>query len=830
MNIQKYFSFFVIVSLLLICSTVSATTYYVDATDGDDDAAGTSSGTAWQNLSKVNSTTFSAGDSILFQCGETWSGQLWPKGSGSNGSPITLSDYGDTNNGAPIINGGGAGRGAIYLYSQEYWAISDLEITNYSGSADDSYCGIYVTAEDVNVTGGNTLNYLHFSNLEIHNVDGDLTSKVSGGIIITLQGNDHAINWNDILVEDCYIYDVNRYAVSTFGQDAFSVRTTNDDGDWYAWTNVVVKNNTFEHTGGNTSVLRMCDGALFEYNVISNSTDEITGNAFYPFNSDNTIAQYNEIYATVYNSGDNECSALDADYQCHGTIFQYNYTHDNDGGAFVVVCSPDEGRFCDGTIIRYNIGENDSISSAYTWATIYRISGETDDTTIYNNTHYIGSGPSSSSILYHKQWGTGADGWSNDTKYYNNIFYNLSDRVYTFGSSTNNEFDSNIFYGNHPGSEPSDANKITSDPLFVNPGSGGLGLDSVDGYMLYADSPVIDAGIVIDGNNGGFDYWGNTVPYNGTPDIGAHEWSNDTNDAPVDANETIFADGFEDCFTNWTNGGAYCSTVSVYEGAKSAKFDNTESVTASISTSGYTNITVKYAVDTSDMQSGDSFTSEWYDGTSWNNMETISSGFSTWTEKEFIITDVDAEDNADFQLRFKVDNASSNFTYVDAVELTGIGEGGWTVLKNDGGFETDFGDWTDGGAECVRTNNSSKAHTGNFTSRFDGNGGEEADMPLTGTIDLDTAGYTTVRVDFWFWMSSYEDGDYFELKYHDGTDWNVVGSYYGSAYANGQLHHITLDIEESSYTFSSSSDFEFESEAANSNDKVYLDDIVISAN
>ena len=249
--------------------------------------------------------------------------------------------------------------------------------------------------------------------------------------------------------------------------------------------------------------------------------------------------------------------------------------------------------------------------------------------------------------------------------------------MYIYGSSTNNTFDNNLFYGNHPASEPSDANKITSDPLFVSPGSGGLGLDSVDGYMLYADSPAIDAGITITGN-GGIDYWANTVPYNGTPDIGAHEWSNDTNDSPPepnDANETIFADGFEDCFTNWTTGGAYCSTMEVYAGSKSAKFDNTEYVIGSISTSGYTNITVKYAVHTTGMAAGDSFTSEWSDGTSWNNLETISSGFTGWTTREFNITDANAEDNANFELRFKVDNVTTDFAYVDVVEVTGIGEG-----------------------------------------------------------------------------------------------------------------------------------------------------------
>src|SRR5690606_31626380 len=60
----------------------SAATYYVDAVSGSDAAAGTSTAAAWRTLAKVNATTFSAGDSILFHADQRWVGQLKPKGSG----------------------------------------------------------------------------------------------------------------------------------------------------------------------------------------------------------------------------------------------------------------------------------------------------------------------------------------------------------------------------------------------------------------------------------------------------------------------------------------------------------------------------------------------------------------------------------------------------------------------------------------------------------------------------------------------------------------------------------------------------------------------------
>jgi hypothetical protein len=90
-----WFSFFV--------APCSATTYFVAAA-GSDTNAGTSSGAAWQTISKVNGFTFSAGDSILFNRGDIWYGTaLVAPSSGSSGSPITFGAYGSGAN--PIIKG-----------------------------------------------------------------------------------------------------------------------------------------------------------------------------------------------------------------------------------------------------------------------------------------------------------------------------------------------------------------------------------------------------------------------------------------------------------------------------------------------------------------------------------------------------------------------------------------------------------------------------------------------------------------------------------------------------------------------------------------------------
>lgn len=61
------------------------TIYYVDSENGNDTNNGTSEGTAFQTIEKINSIEFQPGDQILFKCGGTWTGALMPKGSGVGG-------------------------------------------------------------------------------------------------------------------------------------------------------------------------------------------------------------------------------------------------------------------------------------------------------------------------------------------------------------------------------------------------------------------------------------------------------------------------------------------------------------------------------------------------------------------------------------------------------------------------------------------------------------------------------------------------------------------------------------------------------------------------
>jgi len=114
-----------LISLLLCASHAYANTYYVDSVGGSDTNAGTSSSTPWKTIGKVNGTTLSPGDSVLFLRGDTFSdATLTISNSGNSTSPITFADYGSGNK--PIISGNAQARNCTHAAGKNYIAIKNI--------------------------------------------------------------------------------------------------------------------------------------------------------------------------------------------------------------------------------------------------------------------------------------------------------------------------------------------------------------------------------------------------------------------------------------------------------------------------------------------------------------------------------------------------------------------------------------------------------------------------------------------------------------------------------------------------------------------------------
>ncbi|MBT5922492.1 MAG: hypothetical protein HOH29_02045, partial [Cellvibrionales bacterium] len=195
------FKFIVSVLLLSTSMLVHAIDYYISQSSGNDNNSGLSSLSPFQTLTRVNSLSLSAGDSVLFKSGERWEGMLWPKGSGTSNAPITISVYGSGTK--PIIDGDGY-QASILLFNDEHYVISGLELTNQAshssngvtkklggfgncenswGSGRDVRFGIKVVASN------RSLEQFTFSDLAIHNIFPTPDTPEGEGTTCTKQGH-----------------------------------------------------------------------------------------------------------------------------------------------------------------------------------------------------------------------------------------------------------------------------------------------------------------------------------------------------------------------------------------------------------------------------------------------------------------------------------------------------------------------------------------------------------------------------------------------------------------------------------------------------------------
>jgi hypothetical protein len=499
------------------------TTYYVDSAGGDDNKSGTIAAEAWQTLTKVNATTFSPGDRILLKAGSVWNGeQLYPKGSGSAGNPIVVDMY-DTG-GKPQINGDGAHQEAVLLYNQEYWELNNLDVTNYDAAGPAIRQGVRILGEDAG-----TLSHIHLLDLEVHDVNGSLTTgrdqaKCNAGILLDVEGNTTPTSFDDVLIEDCSVYACQRSGIKLWSNWGYSC--TNPSVTLH--TNVVIRNNVVDDIAGDALCLHQVAGALAEYNVVSRSchwTDKANA-GLWTWAAEDTVIQYNEVYELMQTW---DGMAFDIDGCSLRCIFQYNYSHDNDGGFVMIIGAPDcaaNGEpspirlpFCYDNAFRYNISQRDEMR-------LLRFIGKVWDNYVYNNTIYVGA----TDPLIVETGTCGAPAANrqapSNSYLYNNIIYNTESAgsAYDFSDGVNYVFDYNTFYGYHPASEPADAHKLTSDPKFASPGGAGLGLSGCNAYHIESDSPCRDSGMTI-ADNGGLDFFGNAVPYGSAADRGAHEYT-----------------------------------------------------------------------------------------------------------------------------------------------------------------------------------------------------------------------------------------------------------------------------------------------------------------
>ncbi len=482
----------------------SATTFYVDSIAGNDSNNGTSASSPWKSLTKVSQQTFQAGDHILLKAGSKWTGQqLYPKGSGASGNPISINMYGSGNK--PFLAEGGANHNAVYLFNQQYWDISNLEITNTASSLGD-YRGVYILGQDVGV-----LNHLYFHSMNIHNVTGEVkwikqngidAAKKTGGIVFQIQTTTGVkTKFNDILVENSTFTNNSFGSIIIKQASNWWSRSSATDANWYPNTNIVIRGNHLNHTSDpnacDTIFLAGAQNALIDANVSVGAGTSAIEMEY----SDAITVQHNEVSGTVVKAGGSDSNAIDPDLGTTNITVQYNYIHDNNTGMLLFGAN-----FGMNYVIRYNIFQNNKNR-------VLDIGNKKGPVFFYNNTIY--NKTTKPVLVYFRSANKITGSWSLD----NNIFYSAQSgaRLDLFPGMA---YSHNAYYGAAvPTGTGGDSHAITSGPGLVNPGTGGSGIGTLSGYHLQSNSPLKNAGTTIS-NNGGSDFFGTALP-GGQPSIGA---------------------------------------------------------------------------------------------------------------------------------------------------------------------------------------------------------------------------------------------------------------------------------------------------------------------
>lgn len=164
------------------------------------------------------------------------------------------------------------------------------------------------------------------------------------------------------------------------------------------------------------------------------------------------------------------------------------------------------------------------------------------------------------------------------------------------------------------------------------------------------------------------------------------------------------------------------------------------------------------------------------------------------------------------------------------VEHNGTGGGqqvNWTTLRYDN-FNSGWGNY-DHGYECFLS--SYYKHEGTYAAGMQDNSGTASAITLTSSIDVDTPGYKSIKIDFWWmWRGSgwqtYED---WWLLYYNGTAWNTILDIdYPSSYAKDMWYHTIVYINKSDYRFPTNMRIRFQCDASSDYDQLYVDQIYIN--
>lgn len=505
-KINKILCFLVAFSLAFSCAGIFSYAaendknyYYIDSVDGDDLNSGTDINSPVKTIWGIKNLEIKAGTHFLFKNGGEYDCAVTLSSCGTKENPIVISSYGE---GEKAVLKTNEKTEVLRLFDCSYITVSDLHIKAPNGG------GIWIDTLD-QTSEGIVIDNVYFTDMQNYRVTSrdDFSNGAAGArAAVMVKGlparSRYAVN--DLTIKNCEVYNCgNGFMIwgSWNDQQAWWCENEEDIDPVYN-EGLLIEGCYFHEMDAEAVIVGMCDGALVTNCRAINccqgpGTDENGEILYYTaamwfWGSENSTIQYCEI-AGQKNVGDG--MAVDFDSHSNNCTYQYIYSHDN--MRFICNCPNYSGH--NNNTVRYCLSVNDNGGRS-------RLSVNPGEHGLkfYNNT-IVNCADFYMIDMY-------------DSVIANNIIAPAEGCVVVCDAADYFR-DGNVFAGNcyyntvNPFCDLGSKNTV---PGFVS-----SNLTSIESFMLSADSPLIGAGIEVEGNDLTTDIFGNEITGNNIGCYGA---------------------------------------------------------------------------------------------------------------------------------------------------------------------------------------------------------------------------------------------------------------------------------------------------------------------
>lgn len=520
------------------------TIYYVSAT-GSDAADGLTTGTPWQTLTKVNAAALSPGDKVLFNGGDTFSGQLVVGYSGELFSPIVYGSYGT---GKATISSVAAS--AVVATNKSYFVIADLICTG-NGLTTNTISGVDITGTSARMNNVYIIG-LDVSQYGKHGINVSAATAAYGATNLLIDGCDVADCCGSTAAQTaCGINVKGQYGVALRGYTNSNVII-----QWSTATGCTGRTGLSNWSGTGIGVFQTNRGVIQYCETSYNGENcDTSGGASGVLVADasSVVTRYCESHHNArYDAPwiyDGNGFSIDGGSQYCG--IEYCYSHDNWGVGFQLFdyVDPPYMQQNIGNFIRFSITVNDGTHYSDDAGVSINVDGGFSPAAIGNYVY--------GNVIYQGNTGAGMLGFGAGGQtgiIANNIFYATALAGNMMGNYLgtawgDTEINGNLYYRVGGGSllikngstayatldlwkaasGLESGTGVEGNPSFVDPTPvgtvGGYVPASLVGYKLATGSPALEAGVNISTlfglNAGTIDFFGNTLsaPLN----IGAYD-------------------------------------------------------------------------------------------------------------------------------------------------------------------------------------------------------------------------------------------------------------------------------------------------------------------